>query len=152
MIATAQGRWRPLVVTAIFTGLRASELRGLRWDDVDLDKAELTVRQRADRWGSIGSPKSDAGKRDVPLAPIVGNTLREWRLTCPKGEADLVFPNTRGKVDSLPNMHRRGLGSLQVRQGSPRIRCIRSMVCTPFGTPRRRCSSSRDLPRSGFRR
>jgi integrase len=71
MIATAQGRWRPLVVTAIFTGLRASELRGLRWDDVDLDKAELTVRQRADRWGSIGSPKSDAGKRDVPLAPII---------------------------------------------------------------------------------
>jgi len=33
MLAAAQGRWRPLVVTAIFTGLRASELRGLRWDD-----------------------------------------------------------------------------------------------------------------------
>jgi hypothetical protein len=29
MLAAAQGRWRPLVVTAIFTGLRASELRGL---------------------------------------------------------------------------------------------------------------------------
>ena len=63
MLMHAQGRWRPLIVAAIFTGLRASELRGLRWEDVDLDRGELTVRQRADRWGSIGSPKSDAGKR-----------------------------------------------------------------------------------------
>ena len=31
IIANAKGRWRPLLITAIFTGLRASELRGLRW-------------------------------------------------------------------------------------------------------------------------
>jgi integrase len=62
MLANAQGRWRPLVVTAVFTGLRASELRGLRWDDVDLDLAVLRVTQRADRWNSIGSPKSDAAE------------------------------------------------------------------------------------------
>ena len=59
------------LTTAIFTGLRASELRGLTWDDVDLDRQVLTVRQRADRWGTIGSPKSDAGKREMPLAPAV---------------------------------------------------------------------------------
>src|SRR5436305_104234 len=77
MLEHAKGRWRTLVVTAIFTGLRASELRGLRWDpDVDLDRGVLRVRQRADRWNTIGSPKSDAGKRDVPLAPMVVNTLR----------------------------------------------------------------------------
>src|SRR6516165_9948976 len=44
-------RWRPLLLTAIFTGLRASELRGLRWSDVDLKGGELHVRQRADRYG-----------------------------------------------------------------------------------------------------
>ena len=27
--------WRPLLVTAVFTGMRASELRGLRWDNVE---------------------------------------------------------------------------------------------------------------------
>jgi integrase len=43
-----QGRWRPILLTAIFTGLRASELRGLRWADVDLDRRELHVRQRAE--------------------------------------------------------------------------------------------------------
>ena len=27
--------WRPLLVTAVFTGMRASELRGLRWDNLE---------------------------------------------------------------------------------------------------------------------
>jgi integrase len=117
MLAHAQGRWRPLLMTAIFTGLRASELRGLRWDDVDLDRAELTVRQRADRWGTIGSPKSDAGKRTVPLAPVVANTLREWRLACPKSAADLVFPNGKGRPEQLTAIHYRGLGPLQQAAG-----------------------------------
>ena len=117
MLAHAQGRWRPLIVTTVFTGLRASELRGLRWDDVDLDRAVLTVRQRADRWNMIGSPKSDAGKRDVPLAPMVVNTLREWKLAYPKGEANLVFPNGKGNVATLPSIHHRGLGPLQLAAG-----------------------------------
>src|SRR5262249_8785758 len=69
------GKMRPLLVTAIFTGLRASELRGLTWEALDLMGESLTVRQRADRWNTIGSPKSNSGKRTVPLAPIVVNTL-----------------------------------------------------------------------------
>ncbi len=118
MLTHAQGRWRPLIVTAVFTGLRASELRGLQWGDVDLEAGQqLTVRQRADRWGTIGSPKSHAGKRTVPLAPMVVNALKEWWPACPEGAAGLVFPNTKGNVDSLPNMHRRGLGALQIAAG-----------------------------------
>ena len=117
MLGAAQGRIRPLIVTAIFTGLRASELRGLTWDDVDLDRATLTVRRRADRWGKIGSPKSEAGKREVPLAPMVVNTLREWKLACPKSDLGLVFPSGAGNVQLLPNLHRRGLGALQMAAG-----------------------------------
>jgi integrase len=117
MLDHATGRWRPLVVTAIFTGLRASELRGLRWSDVDLEGQTLTVRQRADQWNQIGNPKSKAGKRTVPLGPRVVNALREWKLACPKGEAGLVFPNGAGKVERLANMHRRGLGAVQKAAG-----------------------------------
>ena len=84
IVGAATGRWRPFLLTAIFTGLRASELRGLRWRDVDLAKRELHVRQRADRYLAIGSPKSEAGERTIPLPPIVVNTLREWKLVCPK--------------------------------------------------------------------
>jgi integrase len=117
MLNAAEGRWRPLVVTAVFTGLRASELRGLTWNDVDLEAETLTVRQRADHWNAIGSPKSAAGKRTVPLAPIVVNTLKEWKLACPKGEHNLVFPNTVGKIERHGTIRRFGLGPLQAKAG-----------------------------------
>jgi integrase len=109
IVEAAKGRWRPILLTAIFTGLRASELRGLRWADVDLDRRELHVRQRADRYSKIGKPKSDAGERTVPLTPIVLNTLREWKLACPKSEHGLVFPTTGGLVEHHKNIVERGL-------------------------------------------
>jgi integrase len=99
LIDEAPDKRRPLIATAIFTGMRVSELLGLRWSDVDLE-AELPVirvRQRADRWGKIGSPKSRAGSRDIPLPPFVVNTLKQWRVACPASELDLVFP---GRVQS----------------------------------------------------
>lgn len=130
IIAALQGRWRPVLLTAIFTGLRASELRGLRWSDLDFEERQLRVRQRADRYNDIGSPKSEAGGRSVPISPIVVNTLKEWKLACPKrdtGEVDadgkaikaldLVFPSGTGKVESLANIINRGLMPAQVRAG-----------------------------------
>src|SRR5262249_11203388 len=80
IIAAMPDRWRPVLLTAIFAGLRSSELRGLRWQDVDLKGGgELHVRQRADRYNAIGKPKSKAGHRTVPLGPLVRNVLREWK-------------------------------------------------------------------------
>lgn len=90
--------WRPLIVTAIFTGMRASELRGLQWSNVDFDNGIIQVRQRADCYQKVGPPKSKAGRRDIPLAPMVLNTLREWRLACPTTDMNLVFPSERGEV------------------------------------------------------
>ena len=71
ILDAADGRWRPLLVTAVFTGMRASELRGLRWSDIDLEKRVVHVRQRADYWGDMGAPKSRSGQRTIPLSPMV---------------------------------------------------------------------------------
>ncbi|TIL59246.1 MAG: site-specific integrase [Mesorhizobium sp.] len=134
LVGALVGRWRPVLLTAIFTGLRASELRGLRWRDLDLDRREIYVRQRADRFNDIGRPKSEASERTVPMPPLVANTLREWRLACPRprtGEKDvdgawvieemrpeqLVFPNGQGKVESLSNIMQRGFLPAQVAAG-----------------------------------
>jgi len=54
MIEAAPSRWRPFLVTATFTGMRASELRGLIWADVDLDAGMIHVRRRADAWKKMG--------------------------------------------------------------------------------------------------
>ncbi|MGF7163153.1 integrase [Rhodoligotrophos appendicifer] len=115
IVEHVQGRWRPLIITAIFTGLRASELRGLRWEDVDIENKRLHVRQRADRYNVIGSPKSEAGNRVVPLPPLVVNTLREWKIS--NGSVGLVFGNTLGKVESLANIINRGLVPPQIAGG-----------------------------------
>ena len=106
ILEAASGRLRPLLVTAVFTGLRASELRGLRWEDVDLKLGELHVRQRADRYNAIGKPKSHSGERVIPLGPLVINTLREWKLACPKGDHSLVFPTARGRIEHHKNLVR----------------------------------------------
>ena len=87
-----------LLKVAALTGLRASELRGLRWADVDLRSNELHVRQRADRWNKIGPPKSDSGTRTVPFGADLALALKQWKLACPKGDLDLVFPSRIGTV------------------------------------------------------
>jgi len=38
--------------------MRASELRGLPWDNADFERNVSHVRQRANLWGEIGDPKS----------------------------------------------------------------------------------------------
>jgi integrase len=105
LIAAARGRMRAVVVTAAMTGLRASELRGLHWSDVDLKKAELHVRRRADRYGTIGAPKSKAGERTIPLSPMTVDTLRDWKLACPPGE--LVYPTRNGNVEHHTDLMRK---------------------------------------------
>lgn len=106
LVKAAKGRLRVLLMTAASTGLRASELRGLRWSDVDLKASELHVRQRADRWNKIGPPKSDSSRRTIPLGPELILALKEWKLACPKGEHDLVFPTSTGAIDHHKNMLR----------------------------------------------
>jgi integrase len=117
IIPHLSGRWRPMLLTAIFTGLRASELRGLRWGDVDFKRGEIHIRQRADCFNEMGRPKSEAGERTIPLLPMLTNALREWKLACPKGELDLVFPNGRGRVESHANIVHRGLAPVQITAG-----------------------------------
>ncbi len=120
LLAVATGRWKPLLMTAALTGLRASELRGLVWDDVDLNKGVLHVRQRADRYNKIGPPKSAAGDRRLPLTPALVQVLTEWKLQCPRSEGEaqyLVFPTSRGKIITHASMIHNGLLPTMLKAG-----------------------------------
>jgi integrase len=110
-------RTRPLILTAVFTGLRASELRGLTWADINLDKAELTVRQRADRYREIGPTKSAKGKRNIPLLPMVVYALAEWRLASGQPQDGLVFPGWRGRPTTHNTIIRGSWHPAQIRAG-----------------------------------
>lgn len=117
IITGVTGRWRPLIITAIFSGMRGSELRGLQWQDVDLKGAMIKVRRRADAWDQMGPPKSKAGRRDIPVPPLVVQALREWKLVCTKTELDLVFPAQSGGVLSHSVILKDIFHPLQVQLG-----------------------------------
>jgi integrase len=114
--ATDIGSRARLLVLA-FTGLRSSELRGLRWSDVNLSRSELHVKQRIDPYGKIGRPKSDSSDRVIPFGPLVLNALKQWKLACPKGVLGLVFPDEQGQPERHVNMIRRIVWPLQLAAG-----------------------------------
>jgi integrase len=116
--AKAWRRWRVFLTTAIYSGFRASELRGLPWKDVDLKAGTLTVSQRADERGVIGSPKSLSSRRTISIPDHLVALLRTWKLECPAGA--LVFPNWRGKVERLSDIHGRAWTPLQLAAGITR--------------------------------
>ncbi|OKO80157.1 integrase [Bradyrhizobium sp. NAS80.1] len=114
----ADGKWRSFFLVAIFTGLRASELRGLRWQDVNLKKGEISVTQRVDAYQEAGAPKSESGHRIIPMPPNVVASLKAWKLACPKGDLDLVFPSDDGTAPMWhANIINRAWCPLQIAAG-----------------------------------
>jgi integrase len=82
------------------TGLRAGELRALKYRHIDTVKRQVTVRLGLNVLDQVGPPKSDAGIRDIPLAPELLTLLEQHRQNASSGRKnDLVFPrNDSGEL------------------------------------------------------
>lgn len=76
-----------LCAMAIYTGMRAGELAGLHWADINFDRRLITVQRSFD-----GPTKAD-DVRYVPILDPILPVLREWRLLHP---GTLVFTNRDG--------------------------------------------------------
>jgi len=65
---------------AVLTGLRMGEIRGLRWQDVDMDASVLTVEhQLQDNAGGgwrLTTPKTDSSGRTLPIPMVAVDELR----------------------------------------------------------------------------
>jgi integrase len=96
-----------LYLTAAFTGLRASELRALRWRSVDFGDSLLHVERGFTDEGGEDLPKSYR-VRSVPLMPQVARALAELRKREHfTSDDDLVFANVVGDVLDYDAMYRR---------------------------------------------
>lgn len=72
----------PLWLTALSLGLRKGELLGLRWSDVDLDDARVTIRRNRVKVGTKiveGPPKTESSKRSIGLDTDLAAVLRKYR-------------------------------------------------------------------------
>jgi integrase len=99
--------YSPLVRLLVLTGMRVSEALALRWGDVDLLGATIHVRHTLNRDGTLGEPKTKAGRRDVPLAPGLVDmlvTLKPENAT----DTEFVFSTTGRKPISYHNFRTRG--------------------------------------------
>jgi integrase len=84
---------RVVIRTAAMTGLRQSELRGLRWRDIDWSAQRLRVRNTFVRGEHSTEGKSELStRRSVPLASDLARELELWsRRTAYGADDDLVF-------------------------------------------------------------
>ena len=93
--------YRTMVVMALSTGLRCSELFALKWLDVDWEKLTLLVR-RAIVDGVVGDVKTKYSQSGLPLDPVLAEILFTWKRTSDFGEeADWVFASPQ-KAGELP--------------------------------------------------
>jgi integrase len=104
--------YRPVLATAIFTGLRQGELLGLCWADVDFDGGVLHVRRQLDRSGSYVEPKTRNAIRSVVLMPSLARLLQSHKGAAEHATAsDPVFATSAGRPMYFRNVTSRGLAA-----------------------------------------
>lgn len=105
--AAAWPRYRLMIETLIFSGMRPSELRGLPRVNVLVKANKIKITQRADEMGTIGPPKTAAGTREINIPKRLAQRLGAWLKTLPSDPATLVFGNGNGNAESLANITNR---------------------------------------------
>lgn len=142
---------RALLYLAGRAGLRASELRAVRWSHLDLgDKPTVTISERADRWNQIGSPKSEAAHRIIPLGNGTVKALKELRLAHGRPSDGLLFGTGKGAVEGwatsgAASSHRSRSGSESSTRRARRrwhgTGCTRCGTCASRTGSRDRCGT-----------
>jgi integrase len=122
MLEKCPEKFNAFLTTAIFTGMRSSELLGLSWDQIDFDKQELEVTQRLDRiTGKLGAPKSRAGYRKIPLSQSTIDKLLVLKSAEKDFSSNLVFINTQGRPYRHTNLMKQFWIPLQKKCGLTNI-------------------------------
>lgn len=100
LVAAMPARYRVMTLIAAWCGLRFGELVELRRKDIDLTAGVIRVRRgavRADGHVIIGTPKSEAGIRDVAIPPHLIPLLRDHLgRDITGGKEGLLFPGVHG--------------------------------------------------------
>jgi integrase len=112
--AARHERLYALFVTGLATGMRLSELLGLRWSDVDLRSGRVHVRNQLSwKRGELVELKTRSARRTIPLPARVATLLREQRqaqlqlpLVSESRRLDLVFQTSVGTPLSQRNVLR----------------------------------------------
>jgi integrase len=132
--AAAEDRLEALYVLAVHTGMRQGEMLALRWQDVDMENAVLSVRRTLTRRGgkvAFGEPKTKKSRRSIRLTPQAVEALRahlERQLRDMEILGDhyqdqgLIFTTDTGAPINPSNLRQRSFTPLLKRAGLPHMR------------------------------
>lgn len=134
--AARSDRLEALYVLAVTTGMRRGELLGLKWSDIDLENARLSIRRTLTRVDNgkrhtLGDTKNKQSRRTVRLTPQAVDALRshlEQQLEEIEALGDLyddhglVFTSGAGTPINPSNLRNRSFATLLRRAGLPHIR------------------------------
>jgi integrase len=112
LLAAMGDTFRPVAAACAYAGLRLSEALGLRWRDVDLKAATLSVTAQLGDAGQRAPLKTPASVATVPILPALGAEFRAHRsrvagraLSRLQPDA-LVLTTARGKPHGRRNVLR----------------------------------------------
>ena len=83
---------RTMVIVAICTGLRASEILALRWSRIDFARQQMLVKVKAVN-GRVGRVKTECSEDELPLDPDFAALLQNWKTRCRPTAGDWVSPS-----------------------------------------------------------
>jgi integrase len=86
--------YRSMVLLAGCTGLRISEVLGLRWQSIEFERLAVVVTEGWAR-SQTTKLKSEYSQDELPLDPGVATILLEWKRLCPETSGNWVFPSPR---------------------------------------------------------
>lgn len=110
----------PLLYTAITTGMRKGELLGLSWENVDLKNRKITVKKSLYR-NNLINIKATKQARVLNITQELVDIFEDWKLKYPKGDLDIVFPNSAGGFMDPDNMIKRRFNPIIEQAGIDNI-------------------------------
>ncbi len=119
--AVTEQKYHVLFSLAIFSGARQGELLGLKWPDILWEDSQIHI-QRSFNNQRFYNTKTKGSNRKVDIGPTTLKTLREWKLACPPGDIDLIFPTNAGNPMNHNNMVNRYFRPALEAAGLERIR------------------------------
>lgn len=110
--------WRPFFEFLAHTGLRISEVVGLRWEHLQLTAKPPRIEIREQLYkGARKKLKSTSGRRDVPLSPGMAEQLLARRRDHYRGPKSPVWTSSTGTELMPANVYRRVLAPAAIAVG-----------------------------------
>ena len=119
ILMVADDPWRTLFYISTMDGLRAGEVLGLQWGDIDFDRRLLHIRRSA-WYGKVQTAKSEASETVLPIPDVLVDVLRSYKARWKPNPEGFLFVTRNGRPPSSNKVVEYHLWTILDALGIPR--------------------------------